>query len=83
MSEEKEQVDQAFLELENDPDDTYILTNLVDELTTHQAVEWRTVCTATVEPEYANGDPTYHELYDLIRAAHLIALVDDTVAKNL
>ena len=39
MSEEKEQVDQAFLELENDPDDTYILTNLVDELTTHQAVE--------------------------------------------
>ena len=40
MSEEKEQVDQAFLELENDPDDTYILTNLVDELTTHQAVEY-------------------------------------------
>ena len=49
----------------------------------HQAVEWRTVCTATVEPEYANGDPTYHELYDLIRPSHLIALVDDTVAKNL
>ncbi|MFT5610987.1 MAG: ADP-heptose:LPS heptosyltransferase [Arenicella sp.] len=49
----------------------------------HQAVEWRTVFSGTVEPEYTNGDATYGELYDLIRPSHLIALVDDAVAKHL
>lgn len=49
----------------------------------HQALEWRTVFTGTVEPKYENGDSTYHDLYDLIRPAHLIALVDETVAKHL
>ncbi len=49
----------------------------------HKAIEWRSVYTDASEPEYENDDATYHELYNSIKPAHFIPLIDDVVKHNL